>query len=284
MSSIGAIPGISVAFGAGNYKNFISDPYCFKNDANIGSSAAVINAAVSSWSAGGGADGSEGQLFALTKLTDNAIGWRPNSLQIIVWFGDAPGHDPICPSISPLVGATPITENSTINALLGTNKRVLAVSVNPAYGLDANPTLSANNYPATCTPGGTPGQATRITTATQGAYQNGINANNTANAILNLIQNYLAFIKNVKIVPSSSIIPFICSINPNAGYNNLDASKDHKLEFIVCFKGKVPCGAKDRRIKGTFDVLMDGVLVAKKLVYIEVPACKSKGKCSCGCC
>lgn len=65
------------------------------NDVSLGSTQ--VTGAVATWSASGGSDGAEGQFFALHALAvDPAIGWRPGARRIVVWFGDYPGHDPIC--------------------------------------------------------------------------------------------------------------------------------------------------------------------------------------------
>ncbi len=63
------------AFGAGDYKDFPSDTHAFKNAAPIGTVAAAT-AAINLWSASGGFDGPEGQLFALHKLATGAAAYR----------------------------------------------------------------------------------------------------------------------------------------------------------------------------------------------------------------
>jgi hypothetical protein len=284
MTNIGTITGINVAYGAGNYRDFNSgDPFVFQNNISItASNNAAVTAAVGTWALGNGGDTPEGQLFALTQVADTAVvGWRSNSLKIAVWFGDQPGHDPICASI--YGGTTNITEITTTTKLTTEKVRVLAISVGSGAGLDADPNAGASDY-GTCTPAGTAGQAKRITAATGGSHLVGVNSTDIANAIITMIQNSLQTINNVSLVPSADIIPFICSINPKSGYSNLDASKDNRLEFIVCFRGVVACKEKDQVFKGTLDVVLDSNVVATKKVLIEVPACKSKGKCQCGCC
>src|SRR6266511_417128 len=85
-----AFAGFDVAWGAGNYKDFpipASSPYAFQHQLSP--------------TLGSGDDTPEGQLFALQQIaTDPAIGWRPDSKRILVWFGDAPGHDSVCAAIS----------------------------------------------------------------------------------------------------------------------------------------------------------------------------------------
>src|SRR5579862_4269538 len=163
---------IDVAFGVGNYKDFLSgDPYAFQNQQAITKTTAAITSAIAGWSAAGGGDGSEGQLYALDRLAQSpAIGWRPGAVRIVVWFGDAPGHDPICPAATSGALTAAITEASVTADLVTQKITVLAISTVTGYplGLDDDPTSSAYGYSGTCTNGGSPGQATRITSNTGG--------------------------------------------------------------------------------------------------------------------
>lgn len=80
----------------------------------------IINA-ISEWSASGGGDSPEAQLFALYKIaTDDSIGWRPDAERIVAWFGDAPGHDPTVEGV---------TERQATEALQKARIRVLAIDV-----------------------------------------------------------------------------------------------------------------------------------------------------------
>src|SRR5262249_44568354 len=96
--------GVDIVFGVGNYKDFLSgDPYCFQHQVSPTNAVAAVTAGINAWSASGGQDTPEGELFALDSLAvppGGVIGWRPVSKRIIVWFGDAPGHDPIFPAAS----------------------------------------------------------------------------------------------------------------------------------------------------------------------------------------
>ena len=120
-------------FGAGDYKDFQRpqlDPYVFNNGAAIGSTASAI-AAINAWTApsGSGSDGPEGELFALHQIaTDPSIGLRPDSTRVVVWFGDAPGHDPVCTGFTGL--ASNITTSSVSSELMAAHIRVIAVSLN----------------------------------------------------------------------------------------------------------------------------------------------------------
>src|SRR3989304_1114398 len=93
-------------------------------------------------------------------------GWRRGPQPIVVWFGDAAGHDPICTAISGY--PTNITEASVIADLnISPKITVLAISV-ATPGLDDDPIASSFSYTVCGTPGGAPGQATRIAAATPG--------------------------------------------------------------------------------------------------------------------
>jgi len=127
------------------------------------------------WSAGGGSDWPEGQFFALKQLASPTAAsfdasWRPGSTRIVVWFGDAPAHDPVCPSVSGL--AAPITEASVTADLVAAGIKVLAVSTPTLFpaALDDDPTAFAGDYGAGCPAGGTAGQATRLAAATGGLH------------------------------------------------------------------------------------------------------------------
>jgi hypothetical protein len=169
-------------YGAGQYKDFNSgDPFAYRNDAAIPGSddnGAAALAAINAWSASGGGDLPEGNLFALHKLVTQA-GFRSDSSRIVVWFGDAPGHDPICKSISG--EATDVTEASVIAELQAANIKVIAVSVSTgSLGLDGDPSGSYSG----CPNGGKPGQASRITAATGGQSFSNVAPGDVANAIL----------------------------------------------------------------------------------------------------
>lgn len=266
--------GVDIAFGVGNYKDFASgDPFCFQHQVSPTNVLGTVTAAINNWAASGGGDFQEGDLFALDSLAvppGGVIGWRNSSKRIIVWFGDAPGHDPICTAVSGAPAV--ITEASATAKLVAEGITVLAISTaNP--GLDADPKIGATDYVPKCgAPGGLPGQGTRIATNTGGTFVTGINAGNIVNTITNLVTGAVAGIKNVKLVPSAPIAPFVTSITPAGGYGPLAGDKDHTLTFDVRFTG-IPCRPEPQVFTGTLDVVADGKVVASKRVQITVPPC-----------
>lgn len=272
LAALAALP-VDIVFGVGNYKDFAQgDLYGFQHQVSPTNVAATVTAAINTWSAAGGGDLPEAALFALNSLAvppGPGIGWRAGSKRIIVWFGDAPSHDPICTAVS---GAPTVTEASATANLVNQGITVLAIST-ATPGLDDDPKAGAVGYGAQCgAPGGMPGQATRVTNATGGTLATGINAGNIVNAIINLVQAAVGGIQNVNLVPSPTVAPFVTSITPPGGYGPLAGNQDYTLTFDVKFTG-IPCQPKDQVITGTIDVVADGKVVASKKVQITVPAC-----------
>jgi hypothetical protein len=273
LASLNGLGG-DLAFGVGNYRDFeTSDPFAFQHQLSPTNATPVVTAAINAWALGDGGDTPEADLFALDRLAvppGGSIGWRPASKRIVVWFGDAPGHDPICPAVS---GGAAITEASVTAKLTAEGISVLAIST-ATPGLDDDPKSGAFGYNAKCgAPGGLPGQGTRIANATGGQFVTGINAGNIVNTIIKLVSAAVGAIQNVKLVPSANVAAFVTSISPAAGYGPLAGDQDHTLKFEVTFTGAVPCKPEAQVFAGTLDVVADGKVVASKKVEITVPAC-----------
>ncbi|MEV4643171.1 hypothetical protein AB0J80_38125 [Actinoplanes sp. NPDC049548] len=172
-------------YGAGQYKDFPRSAFAYRNDAAIPAAddnGAAAQAAIAAWTASGGDDAPEANLFALHKLV-TAAGFRSDSSRIVVWFGDAPGHDPVCSAIS---GEPTVTEASVTAELVAAKVKVIAVSTTTgvANGLNGDPTAGAADYGVCGNPGGTAGQASRIATATQGRSFTDVPPGDVSDAIL----------------------------------------------------------------------------------------------------
>jgi hypothetical protein len=273
-----SLSSFDVAWGVGNYRDFPvpgTNSYAFQHQVSPTKDIVPVIGAIGTWTAAEGGDGSEGQLHALEQIAkDPAIGWRPDSKRILVWFGDAPGHDPICAAISGL--AADITE-ATATAALTTSPgiTVLAVSTTTGFvnGLDDDPTLSAGDYSGTCTIGGTPGQASRIAVATGGSHTSGVDVGAIVTTLSGLIASAVSTINSLKLVPSGGIGAFVEAINPGQ-YGPLPGDVEHVLPFDVAWVGKRECGDEDQVFTGTLDAVADGVVVASKPVTVTVPACR----------
>ena len=135
--------GATAQFAAANYKDgrpgpepggCESDPYAFLLDQGLTETLPDVQSAINTWSAAGGCDAEESQINALYQLATGAVGFRPDSTRVIVWFGDVPGHDPDLGH----------TLEEAIEALEAANIRVIAVPVVTAEaGLDATGQASA---------------------------------------------------------------------------------------------------------------------------------------------
>jgi hypothetical protein len=154
-------------YGVGQYRDFPSGSWVFNNDASITSDTAAVTTAINTWAPGGGGDLPEANLYALHKLIGEA-GFRADSSRIVVWFGDAPGHDSVCSAISG--ESADVTEASVTADLVAAGVKVIAVSVTTgaADGLNGDPVGPSTDYAACGAPGGAAGQADRIAAATGG--------------------------------------------------------------------------------------------------------------------
>jgi hypothetical protein len=177
-------------FGAGDYKDFPFDAYAFQNAAAVGSSTADVQTAINGWSAGGGNDGPEGQLYALHRIaTDPSVGWRAGSSRFLVWFGDAPGHDPVCPGI--WGGAFDITTSLVAAELAAAKITVIAISTPTGFPNALNDNGGSGfDYASVCgTPPTSTNQANIITAATGGTHLSAASSSDVANLILTALQS-----------------------------------------------------------------------------------------------
>ena len=301
-AALSATPGLQ--FGVGEYQDFDNAgdmSLAFQNRQAITANQAAVTAALNSWTAipGAGGDGPEAQLYALDQVAVSpAISWRPGVKHIVVWFGDAPGHDPICAAASGL--GYDITEASVTSKLASGQITVLALSLTGTDyandGLNADPTnlLGGLNaaYTACGAPGGTPGQATRIAAATGGIVVTNVDPTTIVATIIAQLKALLT-INDVHLQPVGAITPFVTSIAPPS-YGPLPGDQENILKFEVTFSGDVvDCAKRDRVFTGAIDVVVDGQVVGAKPTTITVPACKytyavkfvcgRQDECNCSC-
>lgn len=216
-------------FGAGWYKDYPYDPSAH-GMLPVGGAAGAL-AMIAGWEASGGYDLPEGQFTALFNLaTDSSLSWRDGSSRILVWFGDAPGHDPI-PSDFTMYGE--LTEADVTAALVAAGIRVIAISTDTGLplGLDDDPVPYAFDYQDVVpgyVPGGTAGQATRIAAATGGIVMTGVNAEDIVDVIMTSIVSLpvnvsmasdaswpleVTFMPEFVTVPSGTIVTFTETIS-----------------------------------------------------------------------
>lgn len=272
-----ALPETDLCFGVGNYKDFPYDSYAFDHQNAVCDDDALILDGINSWASDGGADGSEAQLFALDRLAADldpaggSIGWRDDAEKIIVWFGDAPGHDAVCSAISGL--AYDITEGTVTEDLVGAGITVLAISTTTGYpdGLDDDPTLSAYDYSSTCSVGGTAGQATRIADATGGVHMMDVASSAIVTVIQGLVEEAVTTLGSLSLVPAGEVAPYVTLVEP-AAWTDIDVELGGDFPFDVEFTGTcVEDGPVT--LHGSLDATADGVVQVQKTVELTLPSC-----------
>lgn len=212
-----------VRFGVGEYKDPAVDAFGYRLDSDIsaGATAAANQAAtiagINALIASGGGDTPEGNLLGLQQAADTTS-WRAGSTRILVWFGDAPGHDP----------SGGATEASAIAALNANHVKVEGISLTTGPGLDA-----------ACGGGDcTAGQGTRIATATGGALVSGINTSGVVAAINAAITTAITTYSNVCLSPSGNVGVGVATSACISGA--FDRSIDRTFNFTVTFTGVTP--------------------------------------------
>lgn len=198
-------------FAVVNYKDTTDGAAVFQVNTDLTASLATAQAAVNALSASGGGDEPEAQLNALWQIGGggDAISFRADSSRIVVWFGDAPGHDP----------SNGHTEADATASLQAVSARVLAISVG-ADRLDLT------------------GQATRISSATGGSFLSGIPATGLSDAILAGLSNLPAEVTaNVSCDPGLSV-----AFNPSLP-QTVPSGTDLVLDEAISVAADAPQGS-----------------------------------------
>lgn len=207
-----------VRWAVGEYKDQF-DAYAYKVNTGFTNNQAAVQAGINSWSASGGGDTPEANLYGLEQAANDG-GWRAAAGKVLVWFGDATGHDPRLGS----------TEASATAALQSQGIKVQAIN---------NGNLNQT------------GQASRITAATGGnlfaSSGAGVGAAIAA-AITSAVTNYSTVCLDLSEVPSglSAVLTPLCFSGA------FDRSEDRDFNFALEFTGATP-GAYDFNVYGTVD-------------------------------
>ena len=234
LSVLSNISGLGdVQFAVGEYKD-ITDAFTYRLNTALTSNTTDVQAGINAWSATGGGDYAEANLFGLEEAAENTP-WRDGSTRILIWFGDAPGHDPRAGS----------TEASATAALTAENIRVQAVN---SGGLD--------DY----------GQATRITNATGGNIFNiAGSGDGIVDAINDAITATFSEYNKVTLAVNGAAPGVDVSFTPANYMGDFDRSITRTFDFDVTFTGLV-AGTHNF----TIDALVDGGVVATEKDSIRV--------------
>lgn len=195
-------------FAVASYCDF-GEPNPFLLHTDLSADPTTVVDAVDSISLCGGGDGPEAQLNALWEIGDggNAVTFREGSSPIVVWFGDAPGHDP----------SGGHTEADATASLVSVAAKVVAVSV------------GRNNLDTT-------GQATRITNATGGTLLTGVGADEVSTAILEGLGNL-----PVEVAASTACDPGV-SVSLSPASQTVTSGNDAVFDETITVAADAPQG------------------------------------------
>ncbi len=282
VSTLLATPGVDLKVGIGTYRDFPFDAKPFDHRNSPTYDAASLEATIAGLTCGGGGDGSECQLYALEQLaTDGSLGFRPDAKRIVVWFGDSPGHDPICPIFVGFGELKPEITEATATAALqhagpgGT--AVIAISTPTGYelGLNDDPLLFATNYEPFCAPGGLPGQADRIAAATSGISTFIKDPEAITQTILDAVASLLQAV-DLTCELGGALAPFVKTINPPS-YQGvvIPGSPDETVcrQFDLLLQAP-PCRKIGQLFPGDLVVRRNGIPMNTQLLSVSEPACK----------
>jgi hypothetical protein len=229
-----------VAWGVGEYRD-IGDLFEYRTNQDITTNQAAAQAGINAWNALGGGDWEEANLYALEQVADTST-WRSDSTRIVVWFGDAPGHDPS--------GTAGVTEAQAIAAL---NEENIIVEALDLADLDGNPDWQ-DVFPHV------EGQASRIAAATGGHYYDysgGIDEDEVVDAINDAIEEAFEEYGEVKLQSVGNLPGVGVSVSPAAHTGAYDRSAARTFDFDVTFTG-LQAGVYNFKI----NALVDGGIVA----------------------
>ena len=292
VNALAGATSIDIAVGLGSYRDFVNLPFLpqpYIPQVAVTKNAATVIAGINDWIAAGGGDPPESQFYALWKLaTDPIPGFRPGAKRLVVWFGDSPGHDPICPAMVGGLGDPPlaIDENVLTSALTAAGPggtSVLAIGTVTSTlvypdALNSDPQIGGFNidYNFSCSQAGSAGQAQRIADATGGSYTQIVDPTQITNAILTALSNFFTT-ADVSLAVTGDIAPFVKSITPPK-YEDVQLPPDPEAQICVQFQVVLegpPCSTASVSFDGSIDVLVDRTTVATHPVHVEQPACFS---------
>jgi hypothetical protein len=292
VNALAGATSIDIAVGLGSYRDFVNLPFLpqpYIPQVAVTKNAATVINGINQWIAAGGGDPPESQFYALWKLaTDPIPGFRPGAKRLVVWFGDSPGHDPICPAMVAGLGDPPLAIDepvltSALNAAGPDGTSVLAIGTVTSTlvypdALNSDPQIGGFNidYAFSCSQRGSAGQAQRIADATGGSYTQIVDPTEITEAILTALSNFFTT-ADISLAVSGDIAPFVKDISPPS-YQDVQLPADPLEEVCVQYQVTLegpPCSSTVATFDGSIDVLVDRQTVATHPVHVEQPACFS---------
>lgn len=82
----------SARFGVAEYRDH-GEAFAYRLNTPLTTDTSEVVRGLGQWSAVGGGDPPEANLYGIREAAEK-IDWREQAVKIMLWFGDAPGHDP----------------------------------------------------------------------------------------------------------------------------------------------------------------------------------------------
>jgi hypothetical protein len=210
-----------VHFAVQEYRD-VGDAFVWRQNTSMTGNLANVQAGIDLYDASGGGDTPEANLYALEQAAETTS-WRSGSARFVVWSGDAPGHDPSGPGdVS--------TEATATAALVAAGAEVIA--------------LNTGNLDGT-------GQATRITNATGGVLESGVDPGDVVDIISDAIVS--AFAEYSQVCLDTSEAPAGLTVAASACYvGDYDRSIERTFDFNLSITGDT-VGSYDFNTYATVD-------------------------------
>ncbi len=211
-SVVSSVSGVAsdARYGAGQYRD-IFDSFTYSLDQDLTANPAVVQTAINSWFASGGGDTPEGNLIALEEVA-NTTSWRDGSQRILVWTGDAPGHDPRGSS----------TEASATDALKKAGVEVISISANSGPGINST------------------GQAQRISDETGGSFLGSFSSSVLVDEIIAALTATLLTYNLVELTVEGMPSGVDVAFSPASYSGDFDRSISRDFVFDTTFTGLAP--------------------------------------------
>lgn len=223
---------MDVGVGVGCYRDLPRDRYALRHQRDVSASLQGAREALRAWRCDGGEDGPEAQLLGLRHAAGASAGWRLGSERLLVWIGDAPGHDPLPAALTGLPEAT--TEASVTRALVEAGVRVFACSLDTglgASGLDGDPRESRTTLGVD--EAGRAGQASRIAAATGGALVEGLSFDALERAARFAAGRSVDRVERLRLLPSAELQGLVRTATPASGFGPFEGEGEWHLRFQV---------------------------------------------------
>lgn len=211
-----------VAWGVGEYKDF-TDSFTWRLNQEITQDTAALSTGLNQWRASGGGDYPEANLEGLVQTANNPdVGWRDDSSRFVVWFGDAPGHDPVSCADQGISGCTAPARTGYPGPTLTDTLAALDAQGITVFGVGSS---GFDDY----------GQVSVITDATGGDM---FLSGNPGAAIIDLIRNAIdetfATYSSVSLAAVGDLSGIDVDIS-DAHVGDFDRSETRTFEFDVTF-------------------------------------------------